>query len=116
MMLKLLVKNKDSCQTGVLVPVPSYSSFNLAVVNEGLVMVPYHLCEEQGWTLQVEELRRAFTEGKTTCNPKALYICNPGNPTGNRLSRTDLYYCKEDITFMFHILPSNILFSMALKV
>ncbi|XP_056600211.1 alanine aminotransferase 2 [Triplophysa dalaica] len=89
-MLKLLVQNEDSCQTGVLIPVPSYSSFNLAVVSQGVVMVPYWLCEEQGWTLPVEELRRALVEGKRTCNSMALYICNPGNPTGHVQSRKSI--------------------------
>ncbi|KAI7809450.1 putative alanine aminotransferase 1-like [Triplophysa rosa] len=88
--LKLLVQNEDSCQTGVLIPVPSYSSFNMAVVSQGLAMLPYRFCEEQGWTLQVEELRRALGEGKRTCNPMALYICNPGNPTGHVQSRESI--------------------------
>lgn len=49
---------------------------------EGGAMVPYHLCEEQGWELRVDELHRALHDAKGFCNPMALYVINPGNPTG----------------------------------
>ncbi len=81
-MLKLLIRSEDSCRTGVLIPVPTYASFTLALEEQGAAIVPYYLCEEQGWMLQVEELRRALHTGRKTCKPVALYICNPGNPTG----------------------------------
>lgn len=48
----------------------------------GAVPVPYYLDEEQGWELQVEELHRALESAKGICKPAALYIINPGNPTG----------------------------------
>uniref|UniRef100_A0A672QXJ9 alanine transaminase n=1 Tax=Sinocyclocheilus grahami TaxID=75366 RepID=A0A672QXJ9_SINGR len=89
-MLKLLIHSKDSCQTGVLIPVPTYASFTLAVEEQGAAIIPYHLCEEQGWMLQVEELRKALHTGRKTCNPVALYICNPGNPTGHIQSRKSI--------------------------
>ncbi|XP_058604706.1 uncharacterized protein LOC131522871 isoform X2 [Onychostoma macrolepis] len=83
-MLKLLIRSEDSCRTGVLIPVPTYASFTLALEKQGAAIIPYYLCEEQGWTLQVEELRKALHTGRNTCNPVALYICNPGNPTEDR--------------------------------
>uniref|UniRef100_A0A8C1PW05 alanine transaminase n=1 Tax=Cyprinus carpio TaxID=7962 RepID=A0A8C1PW05_CYPCA len=94
-MLKLLIRSKDSCQTGVLIPVPTYASFTLALEEQGAAIIPYHLCEEQGWTLQVEELRKALHTGRKTCNPVALYICNPGNPTGT--VRNYPHYCKKSM-------------------
>lgn len=48
----------------------------------GAVAVPYYLSEEQGWSLQVEELQRALKSAKGVCNPVALYIINPGNLAG----------------------------------
>ncbi|KAF4116976.1 alanine aminotransferase 2 isoform X1 [Onychostoma macrolepis] len=89
-MLKLLIRSDDSCRTGVLIPVPTYASFTLALEKQGAAIIPYYLCEEQGWTLQVEELRRALNTGRKTCNPVALYICNPGNPTGHIQSRKSI--------------------------
>ncbi|XP_067308284.1 alanine aminotransferase 2 [Pseudorasbora parva] len=90
LMLKLLIQREGSRQTGVLIAVPTYSTFILALVDQGAAIIPYHLCEEQGWTLQVEELRRALYAGRKTCNPVALYICNPGNPTGHIQSRKSI--------------------------
>lgn len=52
----------------------------------GAVSVPYHLDEDRGWELQVEELHRALEEAKGMCHPAALYITNPGNPTGGEES------------------------------
>ncbi|XP_056121314.1 alanine aminotransferase 2 [Rhinichthys klamathensis goyatoka] len=88
-MLKLLVQS-GSCRTGVLIPVPTYATVIQALEDQGAAIIPYHLCEEQGWTLQVEELRRSLHAGRRTCNPVALYICNPGNPTGHIQSRKSI--------------------------
>lgn len=82
MVLKLFVQSEGFTQTGVLTPVPSYPYFNMALSALGGTMVPYHLCEEQGWKLKVEELRRALHVARGHCNPMALYVINPGNPTG----------------------------------
>ncbi|RXN29275.1 alanine aminotransferase 2-like protein [Labeo rohita] len=89
-MLKLLIRSEDSCRTGVLIPVPTYATFTLALEEQGAAIIPYHLCEEEGWTLQVEELHRALQEARKICNPVALYICNPGNPTGHLQGRKSI--------------------------
>lgn len=54
------------------------------MVGLGAVTVPYSLCEERGWELQVEELQRALESAKGVCKPVALYVINPGNPTGTK--------------------------------
>lgn len=82
MVLKLLVQSEGSLKTGVLTPVPSHSTFNMAVAAKGGFVVPYYLCEEQGWAVQLEELRRALHTARGQCNPTVLYLINPG-PTGN---------------------------------
>lgn len=56
----------------------------------GAAIVPYYLNEEQGWKLQVEELHRALESAKGICNPVALYVINPGNPSGSEIP---LGYC-----------------------
>jgi len=94
-MVQLLVQSEGSCRTGVLIPVPTYATFTQALKDQGAAIIPYHLCEEQGWTLQVEELRRVLHAGRRTCNPVALYICNPGNPTGTAIDYP--YYCEKDV-------------------
>lgn len=72
------MKADGPLRTGVLTPGPGYQ----VMTGLGAVSVPYHLDEDRGWELQVEELHRALEEAKGICNPVALYITNPGNPTG----------------------------------
>ncbi|KAF4088852.1 hypothetical protein AMELA_G00059350 [Ameiurus melas] len=86
MVLKLLIQG----ETGVLTPVPSNSTFNMTVVAEGGLVVPYYLHEEQGWAVQLGELRRALQTARDRCNPTVLYIINPGSPTGHVQSKDSI--------------------------
>ncbi|XP_010883600.2 alanine aminotransferase 1-like [Esox lucius] len=88
--LKLLIHNQASLPIGVLTPMSTYSTFKMAVEGLGGAVIPYYLEEERGWELRVEELRRVLREFKDVCNPVALYVINPGNPTGHVQSRTSI--------------------------
>jgi len=44
------------------------------------------LNEEKNWSLTVDELNRAYNESLERCEPRAICIINPGNPTGQVLS------------------------------
>ncbi|XP_034559397.1 alanine aminotransferase 2-like [Notolabrus celidotus] len=88
--LKVLINSESSPKTGVLTPVPSHVTTTSSIVGLGGVIVPYYLSEEQGWQLQVEELQRALDSAKGLCNPVALYITNPGNPSGQVQSRKSM--------------------------
>jgi len=50
------------------------------------------LSEEDGWSVGVEELEKKLTEAHVDdgLNVKALVLINPGNPTGQVLTRSDL--------------------------
>ncbi|XP_042184762.1 alanine aminotransferase 2 [Oncorhynchus tshawytscha] len=87
--LKMLADfhNQASLPTGVLTAVPTYPSFKKILQRLGAAVVPYYLDEEQGWAMEVEELRRALQASKGVCNTVALYVINPGNPTGHVQSR-----------------------------
>nr|XP_023833506.1 alanine aminotransferase 2-like [Salvelinus alpinus] len=93
--LKMLADfhNQASLPTGVLTAVPTYSSFKMMLQTLGAAVVPYYLDEEQGWAMEVEELRRALQASKGVCNTVALYVINPGNPTGHVQSRK----CIEEV-------------------
>ncbi|XP_037538115.1 alanine aminotransferase 2-like [Nematolebias whitei] len=88
--LNILVNPEASPRTGVLTPVPCHITTVLSITGMGAVAIPYHLNEEQGWTLQVEELQRALEAAKGLCNPVALYVINPGNPAGHVQSRKSM--------------------------
>ncbi|XP_048858620.1 alanine aminotransferase 2-like [Brienomyrus brachyistius] len=83
LLLEILIPNEGPPHTGVLTPVPTHKTFTMLLEEMGAVMVPYQLCEEQGWVLQIDELRRALRDSRGHCSPKVLYIINPGNPTGH---------------------------------
>ncbi|XP_062284845.1 alanine aminotransferase 2-like isoform X1 [Scomber scombrus] len=89
-LLRVLVNNESSPITGVLTPAPCHVSTTLSIMGLGAHIIPYYLNEEQGWELQIEELHRALESAKGICNPVALYVINPGNPTGHVQSRKSM--------------------------
>ena len=42
--------------------------------------------EDNKWGLSVEELERSYQASLEKCEPKAICVINPGNPTGQVLS------------------------------
>jgi len=89
-MLKLLVSGEGCDRTGVMVPIPQYPLYSATVSELAATMVPYYLDEDHNWGLDEAELERALEEGKKRCNPRVLCIINPGNPTGQVLSRKNI--------------------------
>lgn len=96
--LRVLVNSESSPRTGVLAPVPCHRTTVTSITAVGAVVVPYQLSEEQGWKLQVKALHRALEAAKGVCNPVALYVINPGNPSGYVQSRKSI---QEVIQFAF---------------
>lgn len=82
-MLKLLVCGEGATRTGVMISIPQYPLYSAALAELGAVQVNYYLNEEKCWSLDISELQRSVDEARTHCNPRALCIINPGNPTGN---------------------------------
>ncbi|XP_077411997.1 alanine aminotransferase 1 [Vanacampus margaritifer] len=107
--LTLLVSSEASPKRGVLVPVPGHSTTPLSVTALGGTLVPYFLDEERGWELRADELRRALASVQGACRPIALYVINPGNPTGHIQSRKSM---EEVIRFV----AENKLFLLADEV
>ena len=54
-------------------------------------LLPYYLDESKNWGLNVEELEKMISEAKDEgfCL-RAMVVINPGNPTGQIMSREDL--------------------------
>ncbi|XP_046660510.1 alanine aminotransferase 1-like isoform X1 [Homalodisca vitripennis] len=78
---------------GVLLPVPQFPLLTRALTEFGVKKLDYFLDEETGWSVVVDELQQVLLEGKTHCQPRAIVVINPGNPTGQLLSRKNM----EDI-------------------
>uniref|UniRef100_A0A673Y4L1 alanine transaminase n=1 Tax=Salmo trutta TaxID=8032 RepID=A0A673Y4L1_SALTR len=92
-MLKLLTSGEGKTRTGVMISIPQYPLYSAALAELAAVQISYCLDEDKCWSLDVNELRRAVKAAREHCNPRAICIINPGNPTGQVQSRQ----CVEDV-------------------
>jgi aspartate/methionine/tyrosine aminotransferase len=88
MIMTALIKD-SSC--GVMIPIPQYPIYSATLDLLGGHKVGYFLDEQSGWGLNMEELERSLAEAKAKgVNVVALTLINPGNPTGQVLSRDEV--------------------------
>ena len=59
-------------------------------VDHVLSKVGYYLDESRNWALDVVELERAYQAAKDKSDIKAIVVINPGNPTGQVVTRENL--------------------------
>jgi len=91
---------------GIMIPIPQYPLYSATIPMYNGSAVSYYLNEEQEWGLSLEELERSREESlKKGVTPRALVVINPGNPTGQCLSRENMIsiieFCsKNDILLM----------------
>jgi len=94
LVLEMFISSKE--KSGALIPIPQYPLYSATVSEFGMEQVGYYLNEEEDWSLDISELKRALEEGRKTCNPRVLCIINPGNPTGQVYTYNNI---KEIIQF-----------------
>ncbi|CAL8346008.1 unnamed protein product [Gadus morhua 'NCC'] len=90
MMTKLLSSSEGEPQNGVLVPLPYPHTLAMVLGLAGIRSVPYRLREDTGWAMDLEELQRAIRTARGCCRPMAIFISNPGNPTGHVQNRKSI--------------------------
>uniref|UniRef100_A0A8C9XYM1 alanine transaminase n=1 Tax=Sander lucioperca TaxID=283035 RepID=A0A8C9XYM1_SANLU len=88
MVLHLLASGEGETQTGVLTPRPCPHTLPPLLDEAGVTLVPYQLMEDRGWTVDLDELHQALKTARGRCEPRAIYISNPGNPTGDVASKS----------------------------
>ncbi|XP_069686059.1 alanine aminotransferase 1 isoform X2 [Periplaneta americana] len=103
--LKLLINEVDGKRSGVMVPIPQYPLYSASLAEFHMHQIGYFLDESRAWGMEISELQRAIDEAKKHCIPKAIVVINPGNPTGQVLSRQNIeeiikFAQKEDL-FIF---------------
>lgn len=69
----------------VIIPEPTYTSYREVIILAGCKPVFVPLDEERGWAFDLEKFEKAITQ-KT----KAIFYCNPNNPTGTIYSKEQL--------------------------
>lgn len=108
--LTLLLTGKgDVKKAGIMIPVPQYPLYSAAISEFDAYPIPYYLSEEKHWSLEVSELKRALGEAKQNCQPRAIVVINPGNPTGQVLTQQNI----QDVIKFAH---ENKLFILADEV
>lgn len=88
--LKLLNQPIDGKLPGVMVPIPQYPIFTATIDEYGMHHIGYYLNEDANWGLDIPELERTLGEAKKHCNPRAIVVINPGNPTGQVLTHENI--------------------------
>lgn len=74
----------------VLIPDPTYTSYQSAILTARAVPVFVPLKEEGGWVFNINEFKK-----RITTKTKAILFCNPNNPTGTIYTREQLLQLAE---------------------
>ncbi|KAH7428822.1 hypothetical protein KP509_09G019400 [Ceratopteris richardii] len=87
-LLNIIVRDKKD---GILCPIPQYPLYSATIELVGGTLVPYYLNEENNWGLDIKDLRQQVAAARNKgINVRALVFINPGNPTGQCLSESNL--------------------------
>ena len=96
MVLQLVLDGaKDTC----MIPIPQYPLYTAVLTMIGAGVAPYYLDEATNWGLSLESLVNSYNAAvEKGSTPRLLVLINPGNPTGQILSRAQM----EDIIKFAH--------------
>ncbi|XP_064640800.1 alanine aminotransferase 1-like isoform X2 [Lineus longissimus] len=97
--LKLMMTGESGDKrAGIMIPIPQYPLYTASIAEFNAYGINYYLNEENQWGLDLPELRRALNAAKGHCQPRAIVVINPGNPTGQVLTRKNI---EEVIQFAY---------------
>lgn len=96
--MNMLNRKIDGKVPGIMVPIPQYPLYSATIAEFGMNQIGYYLNEETNWGLDIPELERSLKEAQKVCLPRAIVVINPGNPTGQVLTRENI----QDIVRFAH--------------
>lgn len=74
---------------GIMIPIPQYPIYSATLDLLGGQKVGYYLNEDKNWDLNMAELERSYQQAMAQgINVVGMVLINPGNPTGQVLSRS----------------------------
>ncbi|XP_072378440.1 alanine aminotransferase 1 [Diabrotica undecimpunctata] len=88
--LKLFICRTNGKKPGVMIPIPQYPLYSATLSEFDIDQVGYYLDESKNWGLSLQELERSINEAKKQCTPRAIVVINPGNPTGQVLTKENI--------------------------
>ncbi|CAL8101214.1 unnamed protein product [Calicophoron daubneyi] len=87
-LLQLLATGADGKgRAGILAPIPQYPLYSATNAEYNSVQMGYYLDEDNEWSLSIDALQDVLKRYEGKCVPRALIVINPGNPTGQVLSK-----------------------------
>jgi glutamate--glyoxylate aminotransferase len=76
---------------GVMIPIPQYPLYSALIALNGGKLIPYYLDESQNWALDSANVKKQIADSKKAgINLRCIVVINPGNPTGQVLSRSNI--------------------------
>lgn len=76
---------------GIMIPIPQYPLYSALITLNGGTMIPYYLDESKNWALDTADVKKKITESKKKgINIRCIVVINPGNPTGQVLSKGNI--------------------------
>ena len=88
--LAMLIRGKGFSD-GILVPIPQYPLYSASITLLGGALIPYNLNESDSWGLQCASITAAISAARANgVTVRGLVFINPGNPTGQQLSQTQI--------------------------
>jgi glutamate--glyoxylate aminotransferase len=86
--LNAAIRGPEDC---ILVPIPQYPLYSASIQLYGGTLLPYNLKEDKGWAADVSEIKASIAAARKAGKcPRALVFINPGNPTGQCLTKAAL--------------------------
>ncbi|XP_067122180.1 alanine aminotransferase 2-like [Centruroides vittatus] len=73
-----------------MTPIPQYPLYSATLAEYNMEQIGYYLDEDNEWALSIDELKNAISKARETCEPRAIVVINPGNPTGSVLTRENI--------------------------
>ncbi|KAL5021155.1 hypothetical protein ScPMuIL_000310 [Solemya velum] len=77
-------------RAGIMIPIPQYPLYTATIAEYNAYPIGYYLDEANNWSLDLDELKRAIDEARPHCQPRAIVVINPGNPTGQVLTKKNI--------------------------
>ncbi len=86
-MLQLLIRDEKD---GIMIPIPQYPLYSASIAMAGGTAIPYSLEENANWSMDMKMLEKSLNDArnKGIC-VRSMVVINPGNPTGQSLSRSN---------------------------
>lgn len=98
-----------------MIPIPQYPLYSALITLNGGYQIPYYLDESQNWSLDVADVKQKIDKAQREgINIRCIVVINPGNPTGQVLSRTniqeiiDICYKKNILIIADEVYQNNV--------